>query len=168
LRGENKAAKLRNPQILNLQSRRKKASSGTQTHPPTVSKSQREEGTGGDANKTKPHYTPTTTTTTTCSQIFAATFLMQKQANKQNWIIFIKHLILYTLYNFRSRLRFSSWEYPRAHGSHDCLTPASDWTCALKSSPVSSQGGQGGGGGAASTAATGKVEFPAATTEHVR
>jgi hypothetical protein len=94
LRGENKAAKLRNPQILNLQSRRKKASSGTQTHPPTVSKSQREEGTGGDANKTKPHYTPTTTTTTTtCSQIFAATFLMQKQANKQNWIIFIKHLI---------------------------------------------------------------------------
>jgi len=85
-------------QNLNLQSRRKKASSGTQTHPPTVFKSQREEGTGGDANKTEPHYTPTTTTTTTttCSQVFAATFLMQKaskQTNKQNWIILIKHLI---------------------------------------------------------------------------
>jgi len=84
LRRENKAAKLRNPQnkkqILNLQSRRNKASSGTQTHPPTVFKSQREEGTGGDANKTESHYSPTTTT---CSQFFAATFLMQKQANKQ-------------------------------------------------------------------------------------
>jgi len=75
-----KKKKQTNKQILNLQSRRKKASSGTQTHPPTVFKSQREEGTGGDANKTESHYSPTTTT---CSQIFAATFLMQKQANKK-------------------------------------------------------------------------------------
>jgi len=48
------------------------------------------------------------------------------------------------------------------------LTPASDWTCALKSGRVSSTGGGGGGGGAASAAATGKLEFPAATAEHVR
>jgi hypothetical protein len=89
-----KNKKKQKKQFLNPQSRRKKTRSGTQTHPPTVFKSQREEGTGGDANKTEPHHTPTTTTT--CSQIFAATFLMQKaskQTNKQNWIILIKHLI---------------------------------------------------------------------------